>query len=73
VEFQGLIPKSTGLDGCLDEIDVGFVEREATPRLLMTLRIQLHLTGLSLSNTVSILEVFGSTFELFQSRQHRNC
>jgi transposase-like protein len=35
------------------------VEREATPRLLMKLSIQLHLAGLSLSNTVSFLEVFG--------------
>ena len=47
------------LTGCLDEINVEFVEREATPRLLMKLSIQLHLTGLSLPNTVSILEVFG--------------
>ncbi|GAB6862010.1 hypothetical protein JCM17092_20990 [Haloplanus litoreus] len=36
-----------------------FVEREATPRLLVTLSIQLHLAGRSLSNTVPILEVFG--------------
>jgi putative transposase len=35
------------------------VEREATPRLLMKLSIHLHLAGLSLSNTVSILEIFG--------------
>jgi putative transposase len=35
------------------------MEREATPRLLMKLSIQLHLAGLSLSNTVSILEIFG--------------
>ena len=47
------------LSGCLDEISLEFVEREATPRLLMKLSIQLHLTGLSLSNTVSILEMFG--------------
>lgn len=53
--------KSTGLDGCLNEIKLGFVEREATPRLLMKLSIQLHLAGLSLSNTVSILEIFGVT------------
>jgi transposase-like protein len=43
----------------LDEIDLGVVEREATPRLLMKLSIQLRLAELSLSNTVSILEVFG--------------
>ena len=51
--------KNARLNGCLDEIELGFVEREATPRLLMKLGIQLHLTGLSLSNTVSILEIFG--------------
>jgi len=43
------------LSGCLDQIDVAFVEREATPQLLMKLSIQLHLAGLSLSNTVSVL------------------
>ncbi|WP_245851694.1 IS6 family transposase [Halorubrum persicum] len=35
------------------------MEREATPKLLMKLSIQLHLAGLSLSNTVLFLEVFG--------------
>jgi transposase-like protein len=53
------MPENTRLNGCLDEIDLEFVEREATPRLLMKLSIQLHLAGLSLSNTVSFLEVFG--------------
>lgn len=47
------------LSGCLDEIDVSFVERETTPRQLIKLSVQLHLVGLSLSNTVSILELFG--------------
>ena len=51
--------KNALLNGCLDEIELGFVEREATPKLLMKLGIQLHLAGLSLSNTVSILEIFG--------------
>ena len=46
-------------DGCLDEIELGLVKREATPRLLMELGIQRHLAGLSLSNTVSVLEIFG--------------
>ena len=50
--------KNDRLNGCLNEIELGFVEREATPRFLMKLGIQLHLAGLSLSNTVSIL-VFG--------------
>ena len=53
------MPENDRLDGCLDEINLEFVEREATPRLLMKLSIQLHLAGLSLSNTVSFLEVFG--------------
>jgi transposase-like protein len=53
------MPKNDRLNGCLDEIELGFVEREATPKLLMKLGIQLHLAGLSLSNTVSILEIFG--------------
>jgi len=47
------------LNGYLDEIDLEFVEREATPQFLMKLSIQLHLAGLLLSNTVSILEIFG--------------
>ncbi|WP_075936855.1 IS6 family transposase [Halosegnis longus] len=53
------MPENDRLDGCLEEINLEFVEREATPRLLMKLSIQLHLAGLSLSNTVSILEIFG--------------
>ena len=53
------MPENDRLSGCLDEINLEFVEREATPRLLMNLSIQLHLAGLSLSNTVSFLEVFG--------------
>jgi len=53
------MPENDRLSGCLDEINLEFVEREATPRLLMKLSIQLHLSGLSLSNTVSFLEVFG--------------
>ena len=53
------MPENTRLSGSIDQIDVEFVEREATPRLLMKLGIQLHLAGLSLSNTVSILEIFG--------------
>ena len=53
------MPENARLSGCLDQIDVEFVEREATPPLLMKLSIQLHLAGLSLSNTVQFLEVFG--------------
>jgi transposase-like protein len=54
------MPENDRLGGCLDDINLEFVEREATPRLLMKLSIQLHLAGLSLSNTVSFLEVFGA-------------
>ena len=40
------------LGGCLDEIVLDFVEREATLRLLIKLSIQLHLARLYFSNTV---------------------
>jgi transposase-like protein len=53
------MPENTRLSGSISQINLEFVEREATPRLLMKLGIQLHLAGLSLSNTVSILEIFG--------------
>jgi len=53
------MPENARLSECLDEIDLELVGREATPQLLMKLSIQLHLAGLSLSNTVSFLEVFG--------------
>ncbi|WP_367176309.1 IS6 family transposase [Haloarcula rubripromontorii] len=51
--------ENASLSGSIDQINLDFVEREATPRLLMKLSIQLHLAGLSLSNTVSALEIFG--------------
>jgi transposase-like protein len=53
------MPKTTRISGCLEEIHLDFVEREATSRLSMNLSIQFHLACLSLSNTVSILEIFG--------------
>jgi len=53
------MPENARLGGSIDQIDLEFVEREATPQLLMKLGIQLHLAGLSLSNTVSVLEIFG--------------
>ncbi|QLH79597.1 IS6 family transposase [Halosimplex rubrum] len=53
------MPENASLGGNLDQFDLDFVDREATPRLLMKLSIQLHLAGLSLSNTVSVLDVFG--------------
>ncbi|MCU4744234.1 IS6 family transposase [Natronoglomus mannanivorans] len=53
------MPENARLSSSIGQIDLDFVEREATPRLLMKLGIQLHLAGLSLSNTVRILEIFG--------------
>ncbi|ELY84387.1 IS6 family transposase [Natrinema gari] len=53
------MPENDRLNGCLNEIELGFVEREATPKQFMELGIQLHLRRLSLSNTVSILDKFG--------------
>ena len=53
------MPENTRFSGIIDQIELSFVEREATPRLLMKFGSHLHLAGLSLSNTVSILEIFG--------------
>jgi transposase-like protein len=47
------------LIGGNDFPELGFVEREATPEPAMKLGIQLHLAGLSLSDTTSILSVLG--------------
>jgi len=47
------------LNGGSDAIELDFVEREATSIEIMELAIHLHLGGLSLSNTVSILDRFG--------------
>jgi len=47
------------LSGCLDEIQLEFVEREATPRLLMKLNIQVHLARVSFLNIVYIFYVYG--------------
>ena len=44
---------------CSDWVELDFVERKQTPSELMSLGIRLHLTGLSFSNTVSIIEIFG--------------
>jgi len=44
--------KNARLSGSIDQIELGFVEREATSEFLMKLSIQLHLSGFSLSNTV---------------------
>jgi len=49
------------LSGCLDWIDLDFVERQRTPERAMKLGIQLQLAGLSLRNTVPILEEWVSS------------
>ena len=51
--------KNACLSRGIDQIELGFVEREATPQFAMKLGIQLHLAGLSLSNTASVLESLG--------------
>ncbi|WP_225333163.1 IS6 family transposase [Halomicrobium urmianum] len=47
------------LNGSSDWIDLGFVERERTPEPAMMLGIRSHVAGLSLSNTVDLLEDLG--------------
>ena len=51
--------KNARLNKDIDAIKLGFVEREATPKFAMKLGIQMHLAGLSLSNTVSVLSSLG--------------
>jgi len=53
------MPEIARLTGCTDWIDLEFVERQRTPEYAMKLGIQLQLAGLSLSNTVSILDELG--------------
>jgi transposase-like protein len=42
-----------------DWIDLDFIQRERTPQQAVEFGIQMHLAGLSLSNTVSVLEGLG--------------
>ncbi|EMA16159.1 transposase [Haloarcula amylolytica JCM 13557] len=53
------MPEIARLSGNLDWIDLDFVERERTPERAMKLGIQMHIAGLSLSNTISILDELG--------------
>jgi transposase-like protein len=53
------MPEIARLSGCTDCFELGFVEREATPKPAMKLGIRLHLAALSLSNTISILYTLG--------------
>ncbi len=51
--------KINRLSRCTDWIDLDFVERQRTPERAIKLGIHLQLAGLSLSNTVSVLEELG--------------
>jgi putative transposase len=53
------MPKISRLSGSRDWIDLDFVERERTPEPAMALGIQSHVAGLSLSNTVDLLDCLG--------------
>jgi len=51
--------ESNRLSGSTEWIDLDFVERERTPQKIIETGIQLHLAGLSLSNTKQYLEKLG--------------
>jgi putative transposase len=53
------MPESGRLNGDSDWIDLEFMERERTPEEIVEVGIQLHLAGLSLSNTKQYLEKLG--------------
>jgi len=53
------MPEFDRLNGGSNCIELDFIEREATPEPLMRLSIQLHAAGLSLSDTVRVLDSFG--------------
>ena len=65
------MPEFDRLNECSDWIESGFVEQEVPPEPLMKLSIHLHAAGLSLSDTVSVLEKFG--VERCHSTIHNNC
>lgn len=50
------MPEISRLSGNRDWIDVEFVERERTPEPAMALGIQSYVVGLSLANTVELLD-----------------
>lgn len=57
--FELCINKNAGLSGSFDANELEFVEREATPQLLMRLRTRLYLSEISLSYTVMSFYIFG--------------
>lgn len=58
IAFRVIYARKLNLNGYLDDIDVGVVEREATPKLFMKLDMQLNRAILSFLNTISILYLF---------------
>lgn len=59
MRFVVLMPEFSRLTLPSSDIQIGSVEREQTPRELMRLSIHLHLSVLSLLDTVRVLERFG--------------
>jgi hypothetical protein len=53
------MPEITRLNVNSDWIDLDFMKRERTPEQAMKPGIQMHVAGLSLSNTTSVLESMG--------------
>ena len=53
------MPKIERLTEATDWIDLSFMERERTPREIIEKGIRYHLAGLSLSNTVMLLDDLG--------------
>jgi len=53
------MPEIARLNVNSDWIDLDFMKRERTPEQAMKLGIQMHVAGLSLSNTTSVLESMG--------------
>lgn len=51
--------KNDSINNYINQIELSFVKGETTLQLLMKLNIQLYLAELSLSNTISVLEIFG--------------
>lgn len=53
------MPEIDRLNGCLEWIGLGFVERQRTLEFAIQVGIQLHLAGLSFSNTEQFRERLG--------------
>jgi len=53
VSSELLMSVNTRLRSSIDQIELDFVEREATPKFLMKLDVPFHFAALSISQTVS--------------------